>query len=148
MRKYTALAVLSIQAGAILGLTKAQAVARSHALKPLQVNTKTGDGTFEVMSPVQFKVGEQFATSAELNKALAESVEPEEVTQQKAKSAGREKAEAAALDAVKAKAKQWDEVQEELAALREFLQEIEALPTELNAQVKAAIEQRRAAAKK
>lgn len=78
MRKYTVIAVLTIQAGAVLGLTQAQAATRSHALKPLQVDKKTGAGTYEVLQPMQFKVGEQIATDMELNKQLATMLEPAE----------------------------------------------------------------------
>lgn len=144
MRKYTVLAVLTLQAGAIVGLTDAQASARTHALKQLQHDKKSGMGQYEVLSPVQFKVGETIFTDAELNKQLATYLEPESVT--KSKAAQKAEAEAAAKDmaAVREKAKQWDEVQEELAALRLFVQEIEALPKTLLDQVKAEVEKARA----
>ena len=109
MRKYTVLAALTIQAGFVLGLTKAQAAARNHALEPVQVDKKTGDGNFKVLSPVQFKAGEQIATDAELNKVLATQLEPSETAAVKSKEAARAKAEAAALEELRAKAKSWDD---------------------------------------
>lgn len=76
MRKYTATAVVNVAAGALLGLTAKQAADRSHVLKRVHVDAKTGDGTFEVIGPVQFKAGEQFSTDIEPGKAMRELLAP------------------------------------------------------------------------
>jgi ATPase subunit of ABC transporter with duplicated ATPase domains len=118
MRKYTATAVVSIAAGALLGLTGKQASARAHQLKPVEVDKKTGDGTYQVLSPTQFKIGEQFTTDLELNKAMAAVLEPVEVTREKE----RDKAKAAAatkdLAAARARIKELEDALE--AARAEF----------------------------
>jgi cbb3-type cytochrome oxidase cytochrome c subunit len=148
MQKYTALAVVSIAAGALVGLTASQARRRAHLLKPVDVDAKTGDGTFELLSPAQFKVGEQFSTNLELNKALAQALESAEETAQKAKAKAKGEASAKDIAALRDKAKAWDDVQEELIALRSFLAEIDALPKALLDQVKAEVEKQRKAAEK
>jgi predicted DNA-binding antitoxin AbrB/MazE fold protein len=141
MRKYTVIATLTIQAGAMVGLTKAQAAARGHALKPVDVDRK-GDGVFEVLSPVQFKAGEQIATDTELNKQLAAQLESAEDTAARNKREAKSKEQAAHFAEIEAKAKQWDDVQQELLALRKFVADIEALPKELFDKVKAELEKK------
>lgn len=146
MQKYTVLAVLTIQAGATLGLTKAQASDRRHAVKALQVDKKTGDGIYQVLEPVQFKRGEVILTDALLNKQLATVLEPIEETEKKAKDQAAAEAAAKDLAAIREKAKAWDDVQQELTALRGFVAEIEALPEPLHKQVAAEVEKQRKAA--
>jgi len=86
MRKLIALAALTIQAGATLGLTAKQAADRGHALKPLKVEgAPAGSAAYEVVSPVQFKAGETFYCDADLNKGLASLVEDEESQRKKKK---------------------------------------------------------------
>lgn len=70
--KYTTIAVLSLAAGATLGLTEAQAAARKTVLTPIagrkDFYTTTG--------PVQFKVGEEISYDGDLPKHLAKAVKP------------------------------------------------------------------------
>lgn len=148
MRKHTVIAALTLQAGAIVGLTDAQASARTHALKVVQHDKKTHMGEYEVTSPVQFKAGETIFTNTELNKQLANYLEPEEATKAKAKDKAKAAAAAEELADLQAKAKEWDAVQEELIALRLFVQEVEALPKELHEQVVVAIDKKRAETQK
>jgi hypothetical protein len=140
MRKYTVIAVLGFPAGVVLGLSDDQAGRRKHALKPLGAK-----GVYETTAPVQFKVGETIATDAAVSKVLATFIEPEEETKAKARDKAKEASATKDLAAIAAKAKQWDDVQVELEALRGFVGEIEALPKELLDQVKAAVEAKRAA---
>lgn len=115
MRKYTVLAVLAIQAGATLGLTGKQAAPRAHQLKPVKVDPRTGDGTYEVLERTEFKVGEAFATDAELNKQLATMVEPADAAKAKVKAV--EKGEAKKLAELEGKAKALDELKSEFERL-------------------------------
>lgn len=136
MRKYTVIAVLTIQAGAVLGLTPKQAELRKHALKPV------GKDAYEVLSPIQFKVGEEIATDAELNKALATSLESADTTKEKARASARDKAAAKDLAELQAKADQWDAIQPALAALQATAAAFALLPEQdrvaLRAQADAA----------
>jgi ATPase subunit of ABC transporter with duplicated ATPase domains len=138
MRKYTVLAVLTIQSGATLGLTGEQAARRSHLLKPLQVDKKTGDGTYQVLQPVQFKRGEVLSADADLNKQLAETLEPAEATEQRARQEAQKKMVAQDMAALKSKAKAWDDVQSELAALRHTAAAIQTLPQPLRDEIQKA----------
>lgn len=75
MKKYT---VIGIKAGinsGIARLSDSQASARSHALKIL------GDGLYEIISPVEFKRGEEFEWDGETNKVLLEEVSVRKVMQ-------------------------------------------------------------------
>lgn len=67
--KYTIIASITIGPGLVLGLSDAQAAARSGSLRAV------GKGKYEVTATVQFKAGEVIHTDAELPKALAEAVE-------------------------------------------------------------------------
>lgn len=67
--KYTVIAPITLGPGSVLGLSDAQAAARSGCLNAL------GKGKYEVKTAVQFKSGEVIHTDAELPKALAEAVE-------------------------------------------------------------------------
>lgn len=80
--KYTVIAPITLGPGLVLGLSDAQAAARSGSLRAL------GKGKYEVKAAVQFKAGEVIHTNAELPKALVEAVEMKK----------REKAEAAAVN--------------------------------------------------
>ncbi len=70
MKKYRTTSVLALAVGTLVGLTPGQASARSHALKP------TGEqDVYEVVGPMQFKVGETIGLPVELPKGLAAFVE-------------------------------------------------------------------------
>lgn len=68
MDKYLIVSPATLPAGTRLGLTKPQADARQHALKP------AGKGRYVATLPVQFKVGETISVDGELPKALAENL--------------------------------------------------------------------------
>ena len=69
MEKYLIVAPATFGVGSRLGLSKEQAAARAHALKP------AGKGVYIVQVPVQFKAGEQVSVEGDLPKVLAELVE-------------------------------------------------------------------------
>lgn len=140
MRTYTVLAVLTLQAGASVALTGKQAGIRAHALKPVKVNPKTGDGIFQVLEPVQFKAGETIATDLELNKALATTLEPVEDTRTKAQARKQAEADAADLQAMKAKAANWDALQPDLEALQTKAALFDRVPTDVQAAVMQQVE--------
>lgn len=140
MRSYTVLAVLTLQAGAHVTLTAKQAGVRAHALKPVKVNSKTGDGIFQVLEPVQFKVGEVIATDIELNKALASTLEPAEEARSKAQARKQAEAEAADLQVVKDKAARWDTLQPELEALQTKAALFDRVPPDVQAAVMQKVE--------
>lgn len=70
--KYIATAVVTLAAGAEVGLNKDQAAARRHCTTP----STERKGWYLVTGPLQFKVGEIFLYDDELPKALADAVEP------------------------------------------------------------------------
>lgn len=82
--KYTVIAPISLGPGLVLGLSDAQAAARSGILRAL------GKGKYEVKATVQFKAGEVIHTDAELPKALTEAVQQKK----------REKADAVLAESV------------------------------------------------
>lgn len=147
MRNYVARAVLTLAAGIRVVLTKEQAAVRAHALMPLSVDKKTGAGTYETTEAIQFKAGEKFSTDADLNKQLADTVETVETAAARAKAEAASIAAAGDLEAIRDKAGKWDEVQEELLALRAFVNDVSALPKALLDQVKAELDKATAAAK-
>ena len=134
MKKFTVLAVLGIAPGTVLGLTKAQAAPRMHALK------QVGKDAYEVKSRIEFKVGEVIATDAELNKALASQLETEETTRSKAKSKDKDEHDAKALAELKDKGKRWDEIQGELEGLRTATALFNGLPDAVRADAVARAE--------
>lgn len=71
MDKFRACTVVTIPAGVRLDLTRAQALARAHAL---QKDGKTGN-VYTTTRPVQIKIGEEFGYDGELPKSLAEAVD-------------------------------------------------------------------------
>lgn len=79
--KYITLSVLSLQAGAVLGLTAAQAALRQHVLTPAPGRI----GWYTTTGPVQFKRGEAVLFEGDLPKHLAEAVDSPETRQTKAK---------------------------------------------------------------
>jgi hypothetical protein len=89
--KYTTIAVLSLQAGTVLGLTDAQALPRSHALAPLAGRA----GWYTTTGPVQLKVGEVFLCDDELPKHLAHGVDFDGAPKRKS-GHGKQKAKPAA----------------------------------------------------
>lgn len=68
--KFRAVAVVTVGAGAVLGLSGDQAAARRHSLDPVPGR----DGWYVSHRPVQFKVGEEFDYEGELPKCLAQAV--------------------------------------------------------------------------
>jgi len=94
--KYTTIAVLAIGAGAVLGLTEAQAALRKHALAPIPGRK----GWYTTTDAVQFKRGEQIHSDEVLPKGLADLVESAESAQKKG--AAKAKALADAAEAAKA----------------------------------------------
>lgn len=89
--KYTTIAVLSLQAGVVLGLTDAQAAPRMHALAPVPDRK----AWYTTTAPVQFKVGEVFIFDGDLPKHLAHGVESADAEKRKA-GAGKSKPKATA----------------------------------------------------
>ena len=67
--KYTVIAPITLGPGLVLGLTDAQAAARSGSLRAIS------KGKYEVTAAVQFKAGEVVHTDADLPKSLTEVVE-------------------------------------------------------------------------
>ena len=88
--KYTTIAVLSLQAGMLLGLTEAQAASRKTALAPIP----TRKGWYTTTGPVQFKVGEEILCDSDIPKHLADAVESPDVSQAKARAKAKAKAKA------------------------------------------------------
>ncbi|HEY0847401.1 MAG TPA: hypothetical protein VGE12_18675 [Noviherbaspirillum sp.] len=78
-------AVVSFGPGTVLGLSKAQAASRSHALTPV----KDREGWFETTTHVQFKRGEELLYAGNLPKAMADLLTSPEKA--KAKSAAKPK---------------------------------------------------------
>lgn len=97
--KYTATAPVTLPAGAVLGLSKAQAADRQHAL-----TEGPRKGLYTTTAPVQLKTGETFDYAGDLPKALAVNLEAEA------------KARAAAAAAAKAKQAEDDKAAEMAAA--------------------------------
>ncbi|OGT01878.1 MAG: hypothetical protein A2143_02350 [Gallionellales bacterium RBG_16_57_15] len=101
MSKYIVTARLRLVCG-VLTLSADQANPRAHALKPL------GKNRFEIINPVEFKVGEKIGYEGELPKALADNLTSAEDTEKAAKKAADAEAKAKALaeaDAKKARDK-------------------------------------------
>lgn len=65
--KVTAASV-TIRSG-VIGLSEAQAKDRAHLLKAL------GDGLYELLSPTQFKRGEEFGYDGDTNKVLLQHIQ-------------------------------------------------------------------------
>jgi hypothetical protein len=126
MQKFLVAASVTLHTGT-LELSDAQYARRKHALK------KVGKGKYEILAPVQFKVGEEISYEGEIPKALAtvliDEAEAKKDTTKKAK------AEAAA------KAKSEAEQEEKLKAIED---EIKALQAELakaqNPEAKSAVQ--------
>lgn len=68
MKTYTTIAAARIGTG-ILALSLQQASTRTHALRDL------GDGRYEILQPVEFKVGETFGYDQEIPRVLAACLE-------------------------------------------------------------------------
>ncbi len=101
MNKFVVVAALALNGG-IVRLSKAQADVRKHALQPVKGAKvgKDGEASFEIIKPVQFKIGETFGFEGNLPKQLAVLAEDAESAAAKAKAAA-EKAEAEAAKAAK-----------------------------------------------
>lgn len=94
--RYTAIAIVTLPAGAVLGLSESQAATRKHALEPGKKK-----GFYTSTATVQFKVGESFHYDGDLPKGLADSLESEESARQVAKSRAEADAKVQALDQAK-----------------------------------------------
>lgn len=124
MKKYTVLAVLNIAIGTLVGLTAAQAKDRAYGIKRSESDAGLPKGVlpYEATTALQFKVGETVYVDGELNKALAEQLESEEGGKSRSQKAKAEKADKAAaehLDELRRKAQALDDLQPELAVLRD-----------------------------
>lgn len=86
--KYITTAVLSLGAGALLGLTEAQAAPRRHALAAVPDRK----GWYTATGPVQFKIGEEVSYEGDLPKALANQLDWEDKQAGKAAGSGETKA--------------------------------------------------------
>jgi len=95
--RYTAIAIVTLPAGAVLGLSELQAATRKHALEPGKKK-----GFYLSTATVQFKVGEPFHYDGDLPKGLADCVEREESARQAAKAKAEADAKAHAFDQAKA----------------------------------------------
>ncbi|MFZ4623274.1 MAG: hypothetical protein ACOYNF_03455 [Rhodoferax sp.] len=69
--KYTTVAVLTLPAGAVLGLTEAQASTRSHVLQCVPARK----GWYNTTAAVQFKIGEEIQIEGDLPPILAHAVQ-------------------------------------------------------------------------
>ncbi|MDF3821954.1 hypothetical protein P3G55_18765 [Leptospira sp. 96542] len=139
--KYTTLAVVNFGAGAVLGLSKAQADARSSNLAAVEGRK----GWFTTTAPTQFKRGEEFQYEGDLPKAIAqalEQVEPERKRKPAAEKADKagETAEAARLAAAQAQAQQREALTARLAELNQAIaaSQTEVETDELVKQIEAA----------
>ena len=96
MSKYIVTARLRLVCGVLI-LSAEQANPRAHALKPL------GKNRFEIINPVEFKVGEKIGYEGDLPKALADNLTSMEGAEKAAKKAAeaedraKSKAEAEAV---------------------------------------------------
>ncbi len=69
--KYTTVAVLTLPAGAVLGLTEAQASTRAHVLQCVPARK----GWYTTTAAVQFKIGEEIQIDGNLPPVLAHAVQ-------------------------------------------------------------------------
>ena len=69
--KYTTVAVLCLQEGAVLGLTDPQVATRSHALDSLP----SRKGWYTATAPVQFKIEEEIQIDGDLPPSLARQLQ-------------------------------------------------------------------------
>jgi len=51
-------------------LSDRQSIPRAHLLKPV------GEGIFEILSPIEFKAGEELSYDGEVNKAMLQNITP------------------------------------------------------------------------
>lgn len=70
LTRYQATSSVTLGAGAVVGLSAAQAESRRPALQAVT------DGVFAAVAPLQFKAGEIFGYEGPLPKSLADSLEP------------------------------------------------------------------------
>lgn len=120
MQKYHIAAVLTLHTGT-LELSDAQYARRKHALK------KVGKGKYEIVTPVQFKVGEVVGYEGDIPKALATVMIDE--AEEKKDNAKKAKTEAAAKAKAKAEADAKAELEARFIALEA---EIKALQSDLS----------------
>lgn len=85
MKRFVVTAIKAQLFSGVLQLSKAQADARTYALKAL------GDDLYLIGKPVEFKAGEEFGFDGEVSKALLQEMEPVEVNEAKkaTKAAGK-----------------------------------------------------------
>ncbi|MDO8778099.1 MAG: hypothetical protein Q7K57_57155 [Burkholderiaceae bacterium] len=132
--KYTTIAVLSLQAGVLLGLTESQAATRKTVLTAVPARK----GWYITTGPVQFKRGEEFLHDGELPKHLAEAVDPGEgrPSKQASKASRREFVDAALL-AAKAKAEAEAKALDQAAVDAKAIADAEAADAEAKAEAAA-----------
>lgn len=70
MNKYEAVEVINLHVGHV-ALDEDQARRRIHNIKEVK------NGVYEIINPIQFKIGEKFGYEGEVNKALAQSLDSE-----------------------------------------------------------------------
>lgn len=117
--KYTTIAVLSLQAGVLLGLTEAQAATRKTVLTAAPARK----GWYTTTGPVQFKRGEVFLFDGDLPKHLAQAVDPAEGREAKSLAkAVKAKSEAQTREKADAEAAVKTAAEEEAAAEAEAAQ--------------------------
>ncbi len=76
MKQYKSVEVTNLNNGCV-ELDEDQARRRIHNLK------EVGKGIFEIVNPIQFKVGEKFGYDGEVNARLAQSLIKKEVEEEK-----------------------------------------------------------------
>lgn len=81
--KYTAIAVVVLPAGSVVGLSEAQAGSRKHAIAPVAGRK----GWFEAKAEIQLKAGEVFLFEGVMPKAMASAVEDADKPKRAAKAA-------------------------------------------------------------
>jgi pyruvate/2-oxoglutarate dehydrogenase complex dihydrolipoamide acyltransferase (E2) component len=93
MKKYSISKGVTLNPGTVLGLTDKQAASRAHALREVK------KGVFEVLSPVQFKIGEVIGYEGDLPRVIATALEDSDA---KSEDAGKQEKAPAAAKAPKA----------------------------------------------
>lgn len=87
--KYVTTSVLSFGAGALLGLTKAQAGRRQHALAPVPDR----EDWYTAIAPIQLKRGEEFLYEGDLPKSMVSELEWEGKADEKPSTSAETKAQ-------------------------------------------------------
>jgi hypothetical protein len=134
MKRYTVTSPLTLSAGIVVGLSLAQAEPRVHALDKVSFDEKSKTGTYRVVTPVQFKPGEQISVDeASINKALVVSLDGDADAASKVADKKRTAAADKQLAEMKAKAEALDALQPELQKLRATQAAFDQLPADVQA---------------